>query len=107
MTAFTWISATALVLGLILLLGRGARWLGARGPADAPARQRDQWRVAPDARVRAVEVLGKVHLLYERGRVAVVLETLSREDYENRAAERAASAPVVSLARLRHRGGRS
>ncbi len=80
-----WIWATSAVLLMVVLVGRVATWLLRRGHAPvAVASQRGNWRVAPDAHVRAVQVLGQVHLVYERGRQSTPLESLSIDEFEQR-----------------------
>lgn len=78
--ALQWIGATFAVLALVLLLAHGLRRLLERSrPTDGNIRQVGSWRVAPDASVRAVRVLDQVHVLYERGRETVVLDTMESD----------------------------
>jgi len=72
----TWFLSTLAVLALVAGLGLAGRWVLRRVSPPSPAvRQVGQWRVATDAQVRAVEVLGRVHLVYERGRESTVLDS--------------------------------
>ena len=76
-----WFGATLAVLALVLLLAHGMRRVMERTQSGRGAiRQIGAWRVAPDASVRAVRVLDRVHVLYERGRESVVLETRDASD---------------------------
>lgn len=81
-----WISATIAVLALILLMARGLRWMLDRSRrGGGPVSQVGAWRVAPDASVRAVRTFGRVHLLYERGRESVLLESVDTAEFDGRA----------------------
>lgn len=80
-----WFSATLAVIALFLLAAKGLRLVLERSRRDGGGvMQIGAWRVAPDASVRAVRTFGRVHLLYERGRESVLLETLDGVDYERR-----------------------
>lgn len=80
-----WISATIAVLALFLLAARVLRFMLDRSRRQGGnVTQVGAWRVAPDASVRAVRTFGRVHLLYERGRESVLLETLEGADFEQR-----------------------
>lgn len=81
-----WISATIAVLALFLLAAKGLRFLFEHSRRQGGAvTQVGAWRVAPDASVRAVRTFGRVHLLYERGRESVLLESLEGPQFEERA----------------------
>lgn len=81
-----WFSATVAVLALFLLAAKGLRMVLERSRRGGGAvMQIGAWRVSPDASVRAVRTFGRVHLLYERGRESVLLETLDGIDYDRRA----------------------
>lgn len=102
-----WISATIAVLALFLLAARGLRFVLERSRRQGGnVLQVGAWRVAPDASVRAVRAFGRVHLLYERGRESVLLETLEGGEFELRSSTptlepvRRAASPVT-LARPR------
>jgi flagellar biogenesis protein FliO len=83
MNALQWIASTIAVLTLILLIGRAARWLLARSGFESGAcGQMAQWRVAPDASVRAIRVFDEVHLVLETRRHAAPLTTLAVEEFE-------------------------
>lgn len=91
-----WISATIAVLALFLLAARGLRFLLERSRRQGGnVVQVAAWRVAPDASVRAVRTFGRVHLLYERGRESVLLETLEGGEFELRS-----GAPSIEPMRL-------
>lgn len=110
MSWLQWVTSTIAVLALILLLGRMARWMLERGSFESgPATQVGSWRVAPDARVRAVRVLDEVHLLLENRRDTTLLQSLSHEDFEKQRAESAPSSdsPMLRLFPGRARQARS
>lgn len=87
MSLLQWITSTIAVLALILLLGRAGRWMIQRGTFESgPAAQIGQWRVAPDARVRAVRVFDEVHLLLETRRDTSHLETLPLAEFQKKQA---------------------
>ncbi len=84
MSILQWVTSTIAVLALILLLGRALRFLMARGAFESgPCSQVGQWRVAPDAAVRAVKVMDRVYLTLETRRQTVALDTLSVRDFED------------------------
>lgn len=79
-SAWQWFAATIAVIALVLILAHGMRFVFDRSrSARGPVTQVGAWRIAPDASVRAVRVLGHVHLVYERGRESVLLETLDAD----------------------------
>lgn len=95
----TWITGTLTVLALILLLGKAARWLLRTSAAtNLSAATLAAWRVGPDARVRAVRVLDRVYLLYERGRESTLLDELPAAEFN--AADPATAARGAGLAAL-------
>ena len=101
-----WIAATVSVLALIFVLARGGRWLLKRsGIGDGPVGQLQSWRVAPDASVRAIRVYGRVHLLYERGKESVLLESIESSQLESR--RRASEPTPVDAARRLQKGLKS
>ena len=80
-------AATAIaVLALFLIAARGLRFVLERTRRQGGSvTQVGGWRVSPDASVRAVRTFGRVHLIYERGRESVLLESLESTIYEQRA----------------------
>lgn len=93
-----WIGATVGVLALVLLLAHGMRRVLERTRTQSGSiHQIGSWRVAPDASVRAVRVLGRVHLLYERGRETVVLESVPAEEAQILESTRRAESPLDLL----------
>lgn len=101
--ALQWFGATFAVLALVLLMAHGLRRFMERSrPTDGSIRQVGSWRVAPDANVRAVRVLDQVHVLYERGRETVVLDTMGVERIAEFDAIAGSEGPL-SLLRARRR----
>jgi flagellar biogenesis protein FliO len=79
----TWFLSTLAVLALVAGIGFAARWLLRRVTrSETGVQQVAQWRVAADAQVRAVRVLGRVHIVYERGRESTLLETRDAAEFE-------------------------
>ncbi|HKK71579.1 MAG TPA: hypothetical protein VKA86_10205 [Candidatus Krumholzibacteria bacterium] len=79
-SAWQWFAATIAVIALVLILAHGVRFVLDRNRSTrGPVTQVGAWRIAPDASVRAVRVLGNVHLVYERGRESMLLETLDAD----------------------------
>ncbi len=77
-----WVAATVAVVALILLLARGSAWVLRRSTAQrGPVRQVGAWKVATDANVRAIRVFDRVHLLYERGRESVLLDSVQADRF--------------------------
>jgi flagellar biogenesis protein FliO len=108
-----WFAATIAVIALVLILAHGVRFLLDRSRSSrGPVTQVGAWRIAPDASVRAVRVLGHVHLVYERGRESMLLETLDADrlpelgpaqstsgPFELLRGRRASAGPVSKVAR--------
>lgn len=89
------IAATFAVLALVLMLAHGMRrFLERSRTSNAAVHQVGSWRVAPDASVRAVRVLDRVHLLYERGRETVVLDQIDESRVPELEAARTAKAAL-------------
>jgi hypothetical protein len=97
MNVLQWIASTIAVLTLILLMGRAARWMLARGAFESgPCGQLAQWRVAADASVRAIRVFDQVHLIMETRRHATTLDSFSVAEFEAKmAAQPAADRPAI------------
>lgn len=99
-----WFGATFAVLALVLLLAHGLkRFMERARPSHGPIQQVGSWRVAPDASVRAVRVLDRVHVLYERGRESVVLESLEATRVAELRTTEAVEGPLDLLRRARRR----
>lgn len=91
-----WIGATALVVLAVLATGRLAGWaLGRANAGRGPARQLHRWRVAPDAQLRVVEVLGQVHVVLERGPSTTLLQQLPADEFGRQLAAHPTAAPAA------------
>lgn len=97
-----WFAATIAVLALVLALSHGLRMLMERRRNSGGAVvQAGAWRIAPDASVRAVRVLGRVHLIYERGRESLLLDSLDAARLEELVPTATDPRSILGLGRAR------
>jgi len=83
MNLLQWLASTIAVLTLIVMMGRAAKWMLVRGAFDnAAARQMAQWRVSPDASVRAVRIFDEVHLVLETRKQSSTLRSMDLAEFE-------------------------